>query len=183
MLKNSEIEIKNVSLNPTRTGFMKVLERMGAHVETEVTREVPEPMGTVRLRHSPLKGARVEASEIPSLIDEIPILAVLATQAEGVTEIHGARELRVKESDRIEAVAKNLRAMGIELETFDDGLAVKGPQKLSGAKIETFLDHRIAMAFSIAGLAAEGETEILGIEPVETSYPGFYDVMKQLIKG
>lgn len=183
MVPGAEVEIMNVSLNPTRTGFIKVLERMGARIEYEITAEKPEPIGNIRIVHSPLRGVMVTAEEIPSLIDEVPILAVLATQAEGVTEIRGAEELRVKESDRIEAVARNLRAMGVELETFQDGMAIKGKQKLKGAKIETYLDHRIAMSFSIAGLIADGDTEIMGIDAVMTSYPNFYEVLETLTRG
>ncbi len=180
MIKGGDIQIQNVSLNPTRTGFMKVLKKMGALIETEITQDIPEPMGNLRVRYAPLKGVHVTAEEIPSLIDEIPILAVLATQAEGETVIHGAQELRVKESDRIEAVALNLRAMGVEVTTFDDGLSIKGPQALHGAVIESFLDHRIAMSFSIAALIASSPTEINGVECVEISYPQFYDVLKSL---
>ncbi|MBK7962296.1 MAG: 3-phosphoshikimate 1-carboxyvinyltransferase [Bdellovibrionales bacterium] len=180
LIKNSDVEIQNVSLNPTRTGFMNVAKRMGIRIETETTVEQPEPIGNLRVRSGDLCGTSVAPHEIPSMIDEIPILAVLATQAHGVTEVHGAEELRVKESDRIETVAQNLRAMGAKIETFKDGFRIEGPQSLQGCAIETFLDHRIAMSFSIAGLVAKGETEIRGVDSVLTSYPNFYEVLGAL---
>jgi 3-phosphoshikimate 1-carboxyvinyltransferase len=120
--------------------------------------------------------------EVPSLIDEIPLIAVLATQAHGVTWVRGAEELRVKESDRLEAVATNLRAMGCEIEVFPDGFRIEGPQILKGAEILTFHDHRIAMAFAIAGLVAENETTILDSECVAVSYPNFFETLNQLTK-
>lgn len=180
LVPGADVEIRNVSLNPTRIGFMRVLERMGARVEYDVTESMPEPRGNVRVRQAALRGTSVEPGEIPSLIDELPVLAVLATQAEGETVVHGARELRVKESDRIEAVARNLRAMGGVIETFEDGYAVRGIQKLRGARIDSFLDHRIAMSFAIAGLIAQGDTEIEGVESVLISYPNFFEVLNQL---
>jgi 3-phosphoshikimate 1-carboxyvinyltransferase len=137
-------------------------------------------MGKLTVSHARLKGTEVHPDEIPSLIDEIPVLAVLATQAVGVTIIKGAEELRVKETDRIEAVAKNLRAMGVKLETFPDGLKIEGPQKLRGALIDSEDDHRIAMAFSVAGLIAEGETNIQKADCVRISYPSFYETLREL---
>lgn len=180
MIPGSDVEIRRVSLNPTRTGFLQVAKRMGIQIETEVTVENPEPLGHLRVRAAELRGTTIQPEEIPSLIDEIPILAVLASQAQGVTEVHGAEELRVKESDRIESVARNLRAMGVQIETFRDGFRLEGPQPLTGCAIETFLDHRIAMAFSIAALVARGETEIRGVDSVMTSYPSFYQVLANL---
>lgn len=181
LVPGGAVEIARMSLNPTRIGFLRVLERMGAKIEVQTTISEPEPMGYVRVRYSKLNGTSVLPEEIPSLIDEIPILAVLATQAEGRTEIRGAEELRVKESDRIEAVARNLRSMGIQIETFQDGLAIEGPQPLRGAVIDSCDDHRIAMAFAIAGLVAQGETEIDGIECVGISYPSFFEVFHRLL--
>ncbi len=183
IVPNSDIQIRNVSLNPTRTGFLKVLQRMGAEIEVETITEHPEPLGHIRVRSSELRGTHVQAHEIPTLIDEIPILAIVATQAEGKTLIEGAEELRVKESDRIETVAKNLRGMGVKIETFQDGFQIEGPQPLQGTHIETFLDHRIAMSFSIAALIAKGITQIHGVDSVLTSYPQFYDVLDRLQKG
>lgn len=180
LIPNSQIELKNISLNPTRIGFIHVLQRMGANIEIKTTSEQSEPIGTIHIKHASLKGTKVIKDEIPSLIDEIPLLAVLATQASGITEIEGAEELRVKESDRIEMVAKNLRAMGAELTVRKDGFHIVGPQKLRGAKIHTENDHRIAMAFSIAGLLAQGETEISDEECVGVSYPNFFATLDEL---
>ncbi len=180
LVANSEVEIQNVSLNPTRTGFLKVLKRMGADIETFETDSRNEPIGHMRVRSSQLKAVEILESEVASMIDEIPMLAVLATQAEGTTIIRGARELRVKESDRIDSVAFNLRRMGARLETFQDGFAIEGPQTLKGAQIDSALDHRIAMSFSIAALVAEGESEICDVDSVGISYPEFYSVLAKL---
>ena len=183
LIQNSDLTLKNISLNPTRTGFIKVLERMGIKIETEVTETVPEPIGNIRIRSaSQLKGVTVVEAEVPSLIDELPMLAVLATQATGRTVVTGAEELRVKETDRIEAVAKNLRAMGAKIETTPDGFIIEGPQKLKGAEIDSFHDHRIAMAFSIATLVAESESVIHGSECVAISYPEFYQILTELTR-
>src|SRR5690606_2468196 len=140
--------------------FMKVLQKMGGRVEMKITEEHPEPIGDIRCSYAQLKGVTIEESEIPSLIDELPVFSVLASQAIGRTVVTGAEELRVKETDRIEALATNLRAMGVQIETTPDGFIIEGPQKLKGAQMDSFHDHRIAMAFSIAGLVAEGETTI-----------------------
>ena len=180
IVPGSELELDNVSLNPSRVGILKALRRMGARIETEITSERPEPIGRLRVFHSPLKGTRIAGDEVPELIDEIPMISVLATFAEGVTEIRDAEELRVKETDRIDAVAKGLQAMGAQVETLPDGIIVKGKQRLRGAKIESEDDHRIAMAFSIGALAADGPTEILGTECIGISYPGFYDTLRVL---
>ncbi len=180
MIPGAKIELKNISLNPTRIGFIKVLERMGAKIETHITSVGPEPIGDIRIVYAELRGVDVKAEEIPSLIDELPMLAVLATQAQGMTRVFGAEELRVKETDRIEAVAKNLRAMGAKIETTPDGYIVNGKQALQGAEIESFHDHRIAMAFSIAALVANGESLIKGSECVQISYPEFFDTLTEL---
>ena len=182
LLENSNIELKNISLNPTRTGFIRALERMGVKIETEVTETIPEPIGNIRIRPGQLRGVTVVESEVPSLIDELPMLAVLATQAKGRTVVTGAEELRVKETDRIEAVAQNLRAMGAEIETTPDGFIIEGPQKLKGAEIDSFHDHRIAMAFSIATLVADGPSIIHGAECCAISYPEFFTILAELTK-
>lgn len=180
MIPGAKIELKNISLNPTRIGFIEVLKRMGANIETQMIENLPEPIGNISISYAQLKGVEVLAEEIPSLIDELPMLAVLATQAVGTTRVYGAEELRVKETDRIEAVAQNLRAMGAAIETTPDGYIVKGPQKLRGAQIESFHDHRIAMAFSIGALVADSESEIIGSECVGISYPEFFKTLKEL---
>ncbi len=183
IIPGSVIELENISLNPTRIGFIDVLKRMGADIETDILIHHPEPVGRVRVQFKGLVGAFISKEEVPSLIDEIPLLAVLATLAQGVTEVRGAEELRVKESDRLEAVATNLRAMGCEIEIFDDGFRIVGPQKLTGCEIKTYNDHRIAMAFSIAGLVADKETTILNSECVAVSYPKFYETLTILTKA
>jgi 3-phosphoshikimate 1-carboxyvinyltransferase len=180
IIPNSKIEMHNISLNPTRTGFLEVLKRMGAKIRTEITTEYPEPVGSIYVETGTLNGTEVFREEIPSLIDEIPLLAVIATQAHGATIVHGAEELRVKESDRLEAVANNLRAMGCKLEVFPDGFRIEGKQKLIGTTLPSFHDHRIAMAFSVAGLVADGDTTIEDAECVSISYPGFYETLKEL---
>ncbi len=180
LLPNSQIELKNISMNNTRIGFFRVLERMGAKLETNITETNPEPIGDIVIRHGQLNGVTITPAEIPTLIDELPMLAVLATQAHGITRVSGAEELRVKETDRIEAVARNLRAMGAKIETTPDGFIIEGPQKLRGAKIESFHDHRIAMAFSIAALVAEGDCLIQGSECVSISYPEFFSTLAEL---
>lgn len=181
LVPNSRLELCHISLNPTRTGFLRVLERMGARIHYHITQERPEPIGDIVATQGSLKGVRVEAAEIPSLIDELPMLAVLATQAHGVTHVSGAEELRVKETDRIEAVATNLRAMGAEIETTHDGFIIEGPQVLKGSEIESFHDHRIAMAFSIGALVAKGESTIRGAGCVSISYPDFFETLAELI--
>lgn len=179
---NSEIALQNVSLNPTRTGFLDVVRRMGADVETSVRRSEPEPIGSLRVRSSALRGISIGPDDVPAIIDELPLLAVLASQAHGRTEVRGAAELRVKESDRIDAIADALGAMGAQIETFEDGFAIEGVQPLRGALIEPQGDHRIAMAAAVASLVARGTTTIFDAECVGVSYPSFFTVMLNLSK-
>lgn len=178
--QKSSLEIQGVSLNKSRTGLLRVLERMGARIETEILQLDPEPLGFIRVQSCSLKGTQVDAQEIPNLIDELPLLAVLATFAEGPTEVRGAEELRVKETDRIQALVTNLRALGVQVEDLPDGFILQGPQKLRGGKISSYGDHRIAMAFSIGALAAQDSIEILESECVTISYPSFYQTLKSL---
>lgn len=183
IVPGSEIELTNILLNPTRIGFIDVLRRMGANIETSLTSRKPEPVGNLRVRSAALQATTVTGDEIPALIDEVPLLAILAAFAEGATAIRGAQELRVKESDRIETVAANLRAMGARLETLEDGFVIPGPQRLHGARIASHGDHRIAMAFSIAALAAGGTTQIENAECASVSYPDFYETLERLARG
>jgi 3-phosphoshikimate 1-carboxyvinyltransferase len=180
IIPNSKIEMHNISLNPTRTGFLEVLKRMGAKIKTEITSHHPEPVGSIFVETGDLIGTEVTKEEIPSLIDEIPLLAVIATQAKGATLVHGAEELRVKESDRLAAVASNLRAMGCEIEVYPDGFRIEGKQNLTGTSLPSFHDHRIAMAFSVAGLVADQTTTIEDAECVSISYPEFFKTLKEL---
>jgi 3-phosphoshikimate 1-carboxyvinyltransferase len=179
----SRLLIKNAGLNPTRTGILDVLVRMGAQVREIVEVEEGEPYGAVEVHGARLKGVEIRGKEIPNVIDEIPILAVAAALADGVTVIADAAELRVKETDRLAAVATNLRAMGVQVNETEDGMEIFGGTPLKGAKLASYMDHRIAMAFSIAGMFAEGTTEIDGVECVATSYPGFFETYKQVTKG
>lgn len=179
----SRLLIKNVGLNPTRTGILDVLIRMGARIREVIDVDRGEPTGVIDIKGSTLHGTIIEGAEIPNVIDEIPILAVAAALAEGETIIRDARELRVKETDRIAAIATNLRAMGVEVIEQDDGMRIMGTKKLKGAKVTSFGDHRIAMAFAIAGLFASGETIIEDTACVQTSYPGFEAALKHIQKG
>ncbi len=176
----SELVLKDVSLNPTRTGFLEVVRRMGADVETVLRRREPEPVGTIRVRSSALQGVTLGAHDVPAIIDELPLLAVLATRAHGRTQVRGASELRVKESDRIETVAALLGAMGAHVEAFEDGFAIDGPQPLRGAPVIPHGDHRIAMAAAIAALGADGTTTIADAECVGVSYPSFFDTLRSI---
>ena len=179
---DARLLVKNVGLNDTRTGVLSVLLRMGAHVH-EVIEDITqiEPTGTVEVQGARLHGTVIEGKEIPNVIDEIPILAVLGTLAAGQTVIRNAAELRVKETDRLKALATNLKAMGAEVYETPDGLTITGGRPLHGARLQSFGDHRIAMAFAIAGLFAEGETVIEDCECIDTSYPGFADTLSQII--
>src|SRR5689334_2016071 len=185
VLAGSEVSMKGVSLNPTRTGFLDFLRLLGADVEMRNVRsEHGEPVGDLYVSAGRLKtdedGLMIAGDIIPNIIDEIPMLAVMATQVEGRIEVRGARELRIKESDRIRTVVAGIRAMGGVIDEYDDGFAVTGPQRLSGARIETEGDHRIAMAFAAAGLMAEGQTEIVDADCAAVSFPEFYDTLARL---
>jgi 3-phosphoshikimate 1-carboxyvinyltransferase len=181
--QGSHLLVKDVGLNETRTGVLAVLLRMGAHVR-EIIEEVEEgePRGSVEIRGQGLKGTVIQGREIANVIDEIPILAVAAALAQGTTTLSDARELRVKETDRIAAIATNLRAMGVMVSEKEDGLEIYGGTPLKGARLQSFGDHRIAMAFAIAGLFASGETIIEGVECVATSYPNFHKTLEQMLK-
>jgi 3-phosphoshikimate 1-carboxyvinyltransferase len=172
-LPGSRLLVKDVGLNPTRTAILKVLGRMGARISEIVHHSDGEPIGHIEVHGAPLHGTTILESEVPNLIDEIPVIAVAAALAQGRTVIRNARELRVKETDRITTVVDNLRAMGASVEEFEDGMEIEGGAPLQAAEIESFGDHRIAMAFAIAGLFATGETVIHNTDCVNTSYPGF----------
>ena len=172
-LPGSRLLIKDVGLNPTRTAILKVLSRMGAHMSEIEHSSHGEPVGNIEIHGAELTGTTIFLEEIPNLIDEIPVIAVAAALAQGRTIIRNAKELRVKETDRITTVVKGLRAMGAEVEEFEDGMEITGGKPLRAATIDSGGDHRIAMAFAIAGLFADGETVIKNTECVNTSYPGF----------
>ena len=189
LLPASDLAIEGVGLNPTRTEFVEVLRSWGAAIwETDGTTERNEPVGTIRVRGGIDSATRdadrvLGGAAIPSLIDELPLLAVVGTQIQGGIEIRDAAELRHKESDRVATTARNLRAMGAEVEETADGLNVFGPTKLRGAVVDSFGDHRIAMAFSVAALIAEGDTEIRGAEAAAVSFPEFFELLDSLTNG
>jgi 3-phosphoshikimate 1-carboxyvinyltransferase len=180
--RKAEVIIDNVGLNPSRTGFLKVAKRMGADVEVRKHGEYSgEPYGQIHVANcSQLKAVRVHEHEVPSLIDELPILAVLSARAEGVSVFRGAAELRHKESDRIATVAGSLRAMGAKVAEVEDGWAIEGPTEWHGATIETHSDHRIAMAFAVAALWADSQTLIRGAEIMGVSDPEFLSALTAL---
>lgn len=178
---NSELSLLNCGVNPTRTGILDVLHRMGGQVEVENERILSEePRAEIKVRSSGLKAIKLDGEIIPRIIDEIPIIAVAATQANGVTEISGAKELRIKESDRIATVASELKKLGAKVEELEDGLKITGPTKLKGTVIDSHGDHRIAMAMAIAGLIAQGETTIENSDCIETSFPGFETLLRKV---
>ena len=181
MVPNSEILIKNVGINPTRNGILRVVKEMGGDI-TILNKKVSggEPTCDLLVRTSTLKGVTVGGDIIPTLIDEIPMIAVLACFAEGTTIIKDAQELKVKESNRIDTVVTNLKAMGARIEATDDGMIIDGGYPLHGAVIDSHLDHRIAMSFAIGALCADGETTIEGAECVKISYPKFYETLDTL---
>jgi 3-phosphoshikimate 1-carboxyvinyltransferase len=167
------LTLHQVGLNPTRTAIITALNRMGARIIVTPRQVSGEPIGDIEVHGTKLKGTTILESEIPNLIDEIPVLAVAAALADGTTVIRKASELRVKETDRITTVVNNLRAMGGNVTEYDDGMEITGGSPLCAAELESFGDHRIAMAFAIAGLFASGETVIRNTDCVNTSYPGF----------
>ena len=181
LVPNSEILLKNVGINPTRSGMLNVCRDMGADL-TLLNEDTsgPEPVADLLVKSSSLHGTVIEGDLIPALIDELPILAVLAAFAQGTTTIRDAAELKVKESDRIASVSENLRRMGADVTPTEDGMILHGGKPLHGATIETGLDHRIAMSFSIAALAAEGDTKIPDADCVSISYPEFYQDLASL---
>ncbi len=181
MTPNSEICIRNVGINPTRDGIIKVCQNMGASIAVENIRKTAgEPVADLIVRTSSLHGTTIGGSIIPTLIDELPVIAVLACFADGTTIIKDAQELKVKESNRIDTVVDNLKRMGADVEATDDGMIIHGGKPLHGATIDSHLDHRIAMSFAIAGGIVDGETDILGAECVNISYPDFYETLSGL---
>ena len=181
LVPGSDVVLKEVGLNPGRRGIVDVLVDMGASIEIVDSRhQGGEPAADLRVRPAELRGGRIGGAQIPLVIDEVPILSVLAAQSQKGMEIRDAGELRVKESDRIRSIVENLRAMGAQVEEFEDGLAIPGRQRLHGAVINTYGDHRIAMSFAVAGLVAEGETVIEGAECAGVSFPGFFEVLERL---
>jgi 3-phosphoshikimate 1-carboxyvinyltransferase len=184
LVPGAELLLENVGLNPSRTGILEVLEAMGAPLEFLNERLVAgEPVGDLRVRPAPLKAFTIGGELIPRLVDEIPILAVAALAAEGTSVIGDAEELRVKETDRLAVMARQLRAMGAELEETSDGLVIPGGQQLQGATVDSETDHRVAMSLAVAALGASGSTSIARAEAAAVSYPNFWDDLAKLQAG
>jgi len=185
IVPDSNLTIKNVGVNPTRDGLIEVLKRMGADISLMNPREISnEPICDIEVRYSKLKAVNVDASIVPRMVDEIPIFVLIATQAEGITRISGAGELKVKETDRIFAVASQFKKLGAQVEALDDGFIINGNAgvPLNGNLLDSFEDHRIAMTLSIASLIADGETIIKDSNCVAISFPNFYEVLKNICK-
>jgi 3-phosphoshikimate 1-carboxyvinyltransferase len=181
LVPGSCVTVEQVGLNPTRTGFLSVLERMGAQVRIENLHTVAgEPIGDVTVEAAPLSAVRISAPEIPALIDELPVIAVLAAYAEGTTVVEGAGELRVKETDRIRAVVSGLQALGVKARELPDGFAIDGGGEVLGGTVDSYNDHRIAMSFAVAGLAASAPVTVEGWECVSISYPTFLQTLQEL---
>jgi 3-phosphoshikimate 1-carboxyvinyltransferase len=177
----SDLTITKLGLNGTRTGLLSVLLRMGAHIHETISDSSCEPFGTVRVYGRKLRGTKISGGEIANVIDELPIISVIAALAEGPTEIRDAKELRVKETDRIAVMAANLRAFGVTVDEHDDGMTVHGGATLKGAKVGSSGDHRIAMACAVLGLFAKGETTITETGCIATSYPTFEQDMRKIV--
>lgn len=181
--ENSEITIKNVGINPTRDGIIDVIKMMGGDITfANVNADSGEPTADITVKTSSLKSCVIEGDIIPKLIDEIPVIAILACFAEGETVIKDAAELKVKESNRIDVMVNNLSAMGADITGTDDGMIIRGGKPLHSAVIHSKKDHRIAMSFAVAAMCAEGETEILDADCVNISYPDFYRDLENLQK-
>jgi 3-phosphoshikimate 1-carboxyvinyltransferase len=179
-MPGADLMVTNLGLNGTRTGLLNVLLRMGACITETIADSSCEPFGKVRVYGRKLRGTKISGAEIANVIDELPIIAVAGALAEGNTEIRDAHELRVKETDRIAAMATNLRAFGVPVTEYDDGMTIHGGFPLTGAKVGSFGDHRIAMACAILGLFAKGETTVTEAACIATSYPTFQDDLAKI---
>ena len=179
---NSKITLKNVGVNETRDGILRVLNQMGANVDVQIEDETAaEPTATITIETSVLQGITIEGDIIPTLIDEIPIIALLATQSNGTTVIKNAEELKVKETNRIDAVVAELKKLGANITATDDGMIIEGPTKLHGASLTTYGDHRIGMMGAVASLITEGDVTLDDAECIAVSYPTFFDHVEKLI--
>jgi 3-phosphoshikimate 1-carboxyvinyltransferase len=187
IVQDSEVRIRRVGLNPTRTGLLDLVEAMGAQVSLSLSKSDEtgwsgqgEPYGDLLIRSSDLRATEAAGDLIVRSIDEFPVFAVAASQADGETVVREAEELRVKESDRIASVARELRKMGAQIDELPDGMVIRGPTRLKGAVVECHRDHRLAMALAVAGLAADGETVVHGAEAIGDSFPNFAETMQAL---
>lgn len=180
IVPNSELQIKNVGLNETRTGIINVLKAMGASIHIEENGNGFEPSGDITVKYSPLHGTEIGGDLIPRLIDELPVISVVAAFAEGRTVIRDAEELKVKESNRIDAMENELRKAGVDVRSTDDGLIIDGGKPVHGGIFESYGDHRIAMSMSVLALAAEGVSRIENSQCINISYPQFFDTLKKI---
>jgi 3-phosphoshikimate 1-carboxyvinyltransferase len=181
LFPGSQLTLPNLLMNPTRARLLDILMQMGLHISVTQLEEIHgEMVGSLQIEGAKLKGTTIAGADSAKLIDEIPVLAAIAPFTDQGIEVRDAKELRLKESDRITAVTTNLRKMGAQMEEFEDGLKIPGGQTLCGAELDSFGDHRIAMAFAIAALRAEGETVIQGAESAAISYPAFFDTLEEL---
>jgi 3-phosphoshikimate 1-carboxyvinyltransferase len=185
LVPGASVVCPGVDINPTRTGFLRVLARMGADVTREACPdEAGDEVATLHVHSCPrLRGTTIEAAEVPSLLDEVPLLAVVASQAEGETRLEGAQELRVKESDRLQHICRGLQALGADITETQDGFVLRGPARLHGTHLDAAGDHRLAMAFAVAGLVADGETRIEGAQWAGISQPAFFAELAALSSG
>ncbi len=182
LLPKSKLLLKKMSMNPTRTAFISILKNSGANIECLEKEKSLEPVGDITIRSSLLKAFEIRSKTVPSLIDELPLLALIATQAKGVSKFTGAKELRFKESDRIKTTIEMLRSLGAEVEELEDGMIIHGDTKLKGGKVDAHGDHRIAMTASIAALICENPVKLSGWSSVDISYPNFYDILARISK-
>src|SRR5262249_22628393 len=181
LFPDSQLTVPNLLMNPTRARLLDILMQMGLRISVTQLEEIHgEMVGSLQVEGGQLKGAIISGADSAALIDEIPVLAAIAPFTEHGIEVRDAKELRIKESDRISAVATNLRKMGAQVEEREDGMKIPGGQSLNGAELDSFGDHRIAMAFAVAALKAEGETAIQGAEAAAISYPEFFDKLEDL---
>ncbi len=183
-LEGSELVVENVGLNPTRAAFLEALEAMGADIAVETEESAGEPRGRITVRGRELRGVEVPRERVPGLIDELPILAVVAAFASGRTRVEGASELRLKESDRLSAIVTGLRALGADVAEFEDGFEIRGAEggrALRPARLQSFGDHRMVMAWAVAALGVEGECDIDHLDQVKISYPGFWHTLDRLV--
>jgi 3-phosphoshikimate 1-carboxyvinyltransferase len=184
LVPGSEVTIEDVGINPTRTGLLEVLHAMGADLALSHERDMGgEPVAELTVRSAGLRGTEVDGAQVVRMIDEFPILAVAATQAQGVTVVHNATELRFKETDRIATTVQELQRLGADIEPQPDGMIVRGPTPLTGQKVASHGDHRLAMALSVASLVARGQTTVQDTACIGDSFPGFPDVMERIQSG
>ena len=184
ILPDSEIRLRGVGINPTRAGILEVLAAMGASIEVEEERSVGgEPVADLVVRSAALHGTEIDGDLLVRALDELPVIAVAAAAAEGRTELRDAQELRVKEADRVAATVVNLRALGVDIEERPDGFLIDGGRPLRGARLDSYGDHRLAMAAAVAALAADGESQLDGEESVVISYPRFWEDLQDLTQA